>query len=88
MTHSEATVMMKGTRELSEFPRIDMPSSSAELPSPRFGRLSPPTHGPAQHLFSRIVDLAKHTFPAILILSVFICFFLAAAAIWTAAFRH
>jgi hypothetical protein len=81
-------VMMKSARESSEFPRIDMPPTKADLPRPRFGRLDPAVHGYAQHLLSRIVDLAKHAFPAILILSVFLCFFLAAAAIWTAAFRH
>jgi hypothetical protein len=80
--------MMKNTRELSELPRIDMPSSSAHLRSPRFGRLNPPTHGSAPHLLSRIVDLAKRAYPAIFVLAFFLCFFLATVAIWAAAFRQ
>ena len=43
-------------------------------------------------LSTSLADIAKHAYPAILVLTVFLCFFLATAVvhlpIWAAAFRH
>jgi hypothetical protein len=81
--------MMKSLRQPSQFPRIDTPSDFGGLRSPRFGRLDPPASGSLQHVLSNI---AKRAYPAILVPAVFLCFFLATAAIrlatWSAAFRH
>jgi predicted RND superfamily exporter protein len=92
MKHSAAMVMMKSLRQPSQFPRIDMPSNPSEFPSPRFGRLDPPASGSMQQILSGIANIAKRAYPIILVLAVFLCFFLATAAIrlgiWAAAFRH
>jgi hypothetical protein len=91
MNHSGATVMANSVRESSEFPRIDMPPGGTALPNPRFGRLNPPAHGPAPHILSRTIDIAKRAYPVLLVLSVFLSFLLATFAIrfaiW-AAFRR
>jgi hypothetical protein len=84
MKRSGATAMMKSLRQPSQFPRIDMPSDFSDLPSPRFGRLDPPAPGSVPQFLSGIAGIAKRTDPAILVLAVFICFFLATAATWLA----
>jgi hypothetical protein len=90
MKHRGAMVMMKSLRQPSQFPRIDMPSNPGEFP--RFGHLDPAASGSMQHFLSGIADIVKRAYPAIFVLAVFLCFFLATAAIrlgvWAAAFRH
>jgi hypothetical protein len=92
MKHRGTTAMMSRLRQPSQFPRIDMPPDFSGLPSPRFGRLDPAAPRPVPQFLSGIADIAKHAYPAILVLTVFLCFFLATAVvhlpIWAAAFRH
>ena len=69
-----------------------MPSNPTEFPGLRFGHLDPARSGSTQQFPSGIADIAKRANLAIFVLAVFICFFLATAAIhlpiWASAFRH
>jgi hypothetical protein len=89
MKYRGAMGMLRSLRQPSPFPRIDMPSNASEFPSPRFGRLDPPASGSLQQFLSSIADIARRAYPAIIVLAVFLCFFLATAAIrlaiWAAA---
>jgi hypothetical protein len=90
MKYRRAMGMLGSLRQPSPFPRIDMPSSG-DLPSPRFGRLARPGPGAMQDLLSSIGGIARRAYPAMVVLAIFLCFFLATAAIrlatWAAALR-
>jgi hypothetical protein len=81
MKQQGAKVMLKSLRQPSRFPRIDMPSVTGELPSPRFGRREPPATGTVRDLVSSIASIAKRAYPVSIVLALFLCFFLATAAI-------